>query len=387
MLFKRCRRLWGWLSHLRQGRQLTGEVVDYLWFGTGIHYALEDFHGYNLYKHPARAFLAYVHATQEARILPESWAEHQKLGVAIMSYYADEWLRHRDPLTTYVEDGIPQVEVNFAIDLGVKTSDGRQALYGVTLDRVVIDEWDRLWIVEAKTAKQLRSLHLDVDDQVTGYAWAAWRKYGRPVAGVIYQQFLKRVPLMPKILSTGKVSTDKRQATSAALYAKVLTDIYGSPELSPPENIGCLNSLRAMEDEDRDKFIVRHRIERNENQLRSFEDKIHMELEDIANPNLPLYPNPAWTCDWCPLQVPCVAMDSKEDWEKVLEEFSQVTDDGLTAREKEQIKWRNLLPEPSKLPLLSEEAVQYQQLLSQLPDPEQQAGLSTEQIFLREIGL
>lgn len=385
ILFKKCRRLWGWMSHLRQGR-VPRESADYLWFGTGIHYALEDYHGLNLYEHPSRAFLAYVLASKEAGMLPGTWEEHQHLGISLMAYYADQWLRHRPGLQTYEVNQIPQVEVNGAIDLGVRTPDGRRVLYGFTLDRVVVDEWGRLWIVEYKTAKQIRIYHFDVDEQITAYCWAAWRTYGVHVAGVVYQQFAKRVPSLPKVLTSGKVSTDARQPTSAALYAMMLEDMYGSLDVAPNENIIALNKFRMAEDEDKDKFIVRHRIERNERQLISFEQKVIMELEDIANPNLPLYSNATKDCDYmCPMQAACVAMDDGSDWEGILNDYSMVTGDGLTQREKEQMKWRNLLPEPKDLehPQL---AVQYSKL-GQVEEQMAEQQATPEELLLEELGL
>lgn len=389
ILFKRCRRLWGWMSHLRQGRSLK-ESADYLWFGTGIHYALEDYHGLNLYGHPAQAFQAFEMASILAGTRPGTWQEHRELGIALMHYYADEWLAHRPALDTYVdEEGRPQVEVNGAIDLGVRTKDGRKVMYGFTIDRVIVDEWGRLWIVEYKTTKVVRIYHFDVDDQITAYCWAAWKLYGRPVAGVVYQQFAKRLPTLPKILASGKVSTDVRQATSAALYAYQLESMYGSIDSAPAENIQCLNKFRSMEDEDKDKFIVRHRIERNQKQTESFEAKVMLEIEDITNPDLALYPNPTKDCEWmCPMQAACVAMDDGSDWEGTLNVYSQAYDDGLTQREKEQARWRTHLPEPSELPVLQED-VHYGQLIASLKDVQvdTDSQLSPEQHFLDELGL
>lgn len=699
ILFKRCRRLWGWLSHLRQGRR-NRENADYLWFGTGIHYALEDFHGLNLYGHPSRSFQAYVEACRRAGVLPATWQEHLSLGIVLMTYYAEEWLSCRPSLQTYEVEGIPQVEVNGAIDLGVRTRDGRRVLYGFTMDRITIDEWGRLWVQEYKTAKQIRTQPLDVDEQVTAYCtptsteiltrsgwklhhqliigeealaysheanrlewttledvhrpgsfptvtvsnksfefvctpdhkwaqvnldnkvsgeegkfelkpiqggrqhhyvvlsapyeqgtssvtpdeaaviawllgdgtytlgvniaqsrtkyaaqiqelldrfpdcysrisdrsgcnvwhlrepffrqlwnkagldlelngweqfllglspkaiksfcdaammaegdqngsfyqnrgrkqelfrlafflsgvfptkgwpsgkgegsfpnrgiceafvpgtprkwvrtikvtpnegkqevwcpqtslgtwvmrqngqiaitgncWAAWRLYGVQVAGVVYQQFIKRIPALPKVLATGKVSTDVRQATSASLYAKLLVDMYGGLDTAPNENIIALNKIRMTEDEDKDRFIVRHRVERNERQLISFEQKVLMELEDIANPNLPLYPNATKDCDYmCPLQAACIAMDDGSDWESVLDSYTIATTDGLTQREKEQMLWRNQLPEPHEVQQLLEGA-EYSQLLSQLPELPEDNQLSPEEVFSQEIGL
>lgn len=384
ILFKRCRRLWGWMSHLRQGRSLN-ENADYLWFGTGVHFALEDYHGLNLYGHPANAFLAFVMASQRVATIPGTWLEHQQLGLSLMSYYADHWLKHRPALDTYAPDGIPQVEVNGAIDLGVRTRDDRRVLYGFTLDRVIIDDWGRLWIVEYKTAKQIRELHLDVDEQITAYCWAAWKLYGVIVAGVVYQQFRKNIPTLPKVLATGKVSTDARQQTSAALYAKMLTDMYGDPEHAPHENIVTLNKFRSYETEDKDRFIVRHYIERNMKQLESFEGKVRLELEDMANDDLPLYPNATKDCDYmCPLQAACLAMDDGSDWMSVLDTMTLQTGDGLTQREKEQAQWRIALPEPDEVEL-PPEGVQYSQLVSQLEEAPPQ--IKPEEAFLEEIGM
>jgi len=348
---------------------------------------LEDYHGLNLYGHPAKAFIAFVEATRAAEMLPATWQEHLQLGIVLMTYYAEEWLSCRPALDTYELLGVPQVEVNGAIDLGVRTPDGRRVLYGFTLDRVITDDFGRLWIVEYKTAKQIRVLHLDVDEQITAYCWSAWRLYGVHVAGVVYQQFAKRMPLLPKVLATGRVSTDVRQATSAPLYSRLLVDMYGGLDTSPNENIIALNKIRMTEDEDRDRFIVRHRIERNEMQLLSFEQKVLLELEDIANLNLPMYPNATKDCDnMCPLQAACIAMDDGSDWAQILDSMTIMTGDGLTGREKEQIRWRNLLPEPQEVQL-PPEGVQYSQLLSNLEPVSEENQLSPEEAFSQEIGL
>src|SRR6185436_15978480 len=59
--FRRCRRRWNWSSHLRQALS-PREHASPLWFGSGCHFAWEDFHGYHQYLHPRDAFRAYVKA-------------------------------------------------------------------------------------------------------------------------------------------------------------------------------------------------------------------------------------------------------------------------------------------------------------------------------------
>src|SRR5690348_3014935 len=62
--FRRCRRRWNWQSHLR-GNLTPIETASPLWFGSGFHYALEDFHGPRKFQHARDAFKAYVLATHK----------------------------------------------------------------------------------------------------------------------------------------------------------------------------------------------------------------------------------------------------------------------------------------------------------------------------------
>src|SRR4051812_22681517 len=60
--FRRCRRRWGWSSHLK-GNLAPREAISPLWFGSGFHFALEDFHGPRQYASPIDAFNDFVRAT------------------------------------------------------------------------------------------------------------------------------------------------------------------------------------------------------------------------------------------------------------------------------------------------------------------------------------
>ena len=218
-LFKRCRRLWGWLSPVRLGLQVR-EAPDYFWYGTGFHFAMEDFHGYNRYGHAGKAFLAYVEACKQSNQLPSTWRDFEPLGLGMLSYYSDHWLRNRDVKQTLYVDGKPQVEVNASIDLGLRDHKGRRVVYDFTIDRVVMDDEGLLWVVEYKTAKAFRLYHFDLDEQITSYSWCGQILYGRPIAGTIYMQFKKAVPVFPRILASGEISVDKSQHTTAALYSR-----------------------------------------------------------------------------------------------------------------------------------------------------------------------
>lgn len=167
---------------------------DYFWFGTGMHWALEDYHGYNLYDNPARAFWAYYLACKEARTLPSTANDLIVAGVGMMEYYADIWLGlgNREPLPTFMVDGKPMCELRFEIPLPIDDMNGNQIFYRGTIDRVIEDEHERLWVGEYKSAKAFRLYHFDTDDQITAYCTPVdteiltrqgWKTYDQLVIG------------------------------------------------------------------------------------------------------------------------------------------------------------------------------------------------------------
>jgi len=325
--FRRCRRKWAWQSHLKGNLTGKGDANIYLWFGTGIHFALEDFHGQKKYAHPSLAWLDFYQATQTSHELPPvpMAEEHKALGVGMLEYYADDWLHSRDPLTTYVHNGRICTEVNFEIPLPVnpkflKRNGYDRAVYAGTLDRVIIDEYGMLWIVEYKTAKRIETQHFQVDGQCTAYMWAGSHLFYKPVVGVIYQQHLKAVPEEPYLLKGGTLSVNQSQRTTASLYRQGLIDIHGSLTKAPPSNLTFLESLQYQEKEDFDVFIRRDRVHRNLSSAQAEGVKIIAEAEEMLSSRTALYPNPTRDCSWdCSFVSPCISFDDGSDWESELE--------------------------------------------------------------------
>lgn len=358
--FKQCRRKWGWSSHLKNNLGAKNLAAP-LWFGSAIHYALEDFHGWNHFKRASNAFRAFCIATskQNVRQLPIEANELYELGIAMMDYYQDYWLAEREMTKTYWEknaQGIlePQCEVNFSIPIPLdeypqlkelaRRNGADTILYRGTIDRVGIDEYGNLWCVEYKTAKRAEHAHYMTDPQVTTYIWAMRHIYKQPVAGVIYYQFIKDEPKLPRLLSSGKISTASNLASSVPLYRKQLTDLYGSVTNAPKENQEFLATLSRTETENKDRYVVRERVTRNEQQCDSEAVKIILEMEDMLNPDLPLYPNPTRQCPYmCSFLGPCITMDDGGDWET---ELSQEFDQRDQAPDR---MWRNRLPAVDKL--------------------------------------
>lgn len=361
--FKKCRRAWAWSSHLKRNLG-PSYLATPLWFGSGIHYALEDYHGYNVFGRPADAFKAYCLATakQHLRDLPSDAQEHFELGQEMMNYYVDHWLSHRNVDVTYWEDGIPQVEVNFEIPIPLDdpqfahlkelalANGADTVLYRGTFDRVSIDADGCLWVVEYKTAKVAETNHYMTDPQVTTYVWAASHVYNRPVVGVVYQQFIKNKPSEPKILSSGKISTAENMNTSATLYRRALRAMYGAYEAAPKANQEKYVQLLQMETPDKDRYILRERLRRGEHMQQNEALKILLELEDMLNPTLPLYPNPTRECSrMCSFLSACVSMDDGGDWEYDLQMNFSKRDQAPDRM------WRRRLPSPEQLKRIQEE--------------------------------
>lgn len=180
---------------------------------------------------------------------------------------------------------------------------------------------------------------------ITGNCWAAQHMYpDKEIAGVVYHQFVKKVPELPRIIGKGVVSTASNLTTSAVLYRRQLDALYGKWGLAPKENRDYLINLMTKEDENNDKYIQRTYIERNLTQTTNEAQKILLELEDMLNPDLALYPNPTRDCSrMCSFLAPCVSFDDGSDWETPLAaRFSER--DGPADR-----FWRMRMPDPGKL--------------------------------------
>ena len=342
--FRRCRRRWNWSSHLRQN---LGTLVTPapLWMGVGFHFALEDFHGVKEWPSAKEAFVAFAAATyRKARhTLPGDFEELTDLAGGMLNYYEKLWLPARDPLRTFMWDGRPQVEVNFRIEVPWERGHHGfdRVVYSGTIDRITIDDYNRLWLIDYKTAKQIQTMHFANDPQISAYCWAAAQMYpGYEVAGFIYQQHRKALPDPNLFLASGKITTNQNFKTTRSFYKHALINLYGAIEKAPLANVNHLNWLARMEDTEKDFFIRRDRIHRNARQNESEGVKLLMELDEMLNPDLPLYPSPTRDCAYmCPFHGVCVSLDDGSDWEDELESITQ-------QREGSYDLWRQYLPLP-----------------------------------------
>lgn len=308
-----------------------------LWVGTGFHFAMEDWHGIQDHgDSPIHGWEAFTAACREAHRdrdcrfqLPGDWESGDELAREMLDYYV-EWLDNRDVLETFqLEDGTYMVEVDFEIKLEdlVEGDELKEFFHNViyrgTIDRVVINEEGRLRLIDYKTAARFEHHHLEVDDQVSSYMWASsllWPEY--EIVDFIYQQHRKVTVEPPRVLASGKISSAKQQSTSANRYQKALEDLYGRVSAAPQSNRACLSELESQETENRDPYIRRDITARTAEQLASKQLQILVEVAEMLDPDLPIYPNPSNACSWCNMQDICLAQDDGSDWKAMLEEVT-----------------------------------------------------------------
>lgn len=402
--FRRCLRKWDFQSSLRQNLTRTGSEQNInFWFGSAIHFCMEDYHGYNKFQDPRRALYAYYNAFPESE-RPIGAEPNYALGIAMLTYYMTWMKRHNEQTgfeTVWFKEGtyipvepntpgsVPACEIEFYIPLDlwaltdVKTGkilhrirvnpvtgelegdipegwdpdDSEKDLlwhgqtvvsvrvyYHGTIDRIVKDRYGRYWLWDYKTAKSADTAKLATDDQVSAYLWAATKVFPFNVYGFVYLQMTKSVASEPKRLKNGELSCDKRQSTTYGLYREALIADYGTVSAAPSKMIETLNHLAAQEEPEGDRFIRWDFVKRNAEQIANTEKAIYGELEVMLNPNQYCYPSPTRDCIWdCPFRDACVMMDSgdTDGLRTFMNDFSPRphSEDGNRDEWREHIQW------------------------------------------------
>jgi len=351
VLYKRCKQKWDWAWSAR-GNRTAALKSNPLWFGSGFHFAMEDFHGAKRWPTAADAFEAYARAIRKVEQTPADYAELLELGRGMSDYY-EEWLKSREPLQTFRDPRTGEycVELRFQILLDLDrdwlAARGLDGVYYTgTLDRVIVDDYGRLWILDYKTAKTIQTGHLDTDPQITAYCWALSQVFpDYHIAGFVYQQHRKLLPHEPAFLkSTRMFSCNKAQVTTRALYRKALVNLYGELDRAPLANRQFLQWLGENESEKADMLVNRQFVERSESRIEYEYDLIHMEAYDMLNPDQYIYPNFTRDCSWdCDFRLPCQHKCDGGDWEFELQES---TVDRQMSGEPESWRPHLELPEP-----------------------------------------
>jgi hypothetical protein len=257
--------------------------ADALWFGYGVHEALAQWYlkGKRRGPHPADTFEAWAgdEITFARTYLDETfdepvWVDATELGIAMLEEYVDYYGRDE-------QWDIISVEQPFRVRI---LNDKKPVAYfSSRWDGVARNLEDGLiYLLEHKTAAQIVTAYLELDDQGGSY-WAVASQLLRNagilkpdehIAGIIYN-FLR------------KAKPDQRPQNEEGLY---------------------LNKDNSVSKKQPPQAFLRHPIERSpkeqHTQLQRIADEVEV-MNAVRNKTIPLTKTPTRDCPRCPFWVPC----------------------------------------------------------------------------------
>lgn len=195
------------------------------------------------------------------------------------------------------------------------------------LDALAQDDDGNYWVIDWKTAAQIREDHefLELDDQVTGYVWAM-KKAGLNVRGFIYHEQRKAYPVEPKqnkaIRLGRKYSVSKSEPYEYNLY-KATIEEYDKEAYDE----GLYDEFLQFLKDEGPKYYARYQIYKSDAELESAEYNLGLEALEMTSPNLLIYPSPArFGCSFCAFRVPCLEQNSQSDYRYALDTMFEKKD-------------------------------------------------------------
>jgi hypothetical protein len=311
--FQNCRRQFYYekiarLTLLNDGKsedlELSPETDPefYFTFGEAGHKTLADFYSYG-------------------RVPEESWKEYsknfsedmQELGAQLFREY---WEVYKTDLEEYE---ILLVEVPIEVELHGHPIE-------LTIDALIKSKANgAVFAMDHKFYSSLPSSdELRMRDQFTGYT-AAIRKAGYHIDGVIANICRKYLIKMPKMLANGKLSTDKSQATTYALYKQFMDALkQGGQDVSYAED--TLEYYRVNPHPlFRREFILKSTKETN-----TWWNTAQFRMQDIldsADSKDRCYPNPQKHCLKCKFLQLCQANLQGGSGQGIIDTMFRLKDD------------------------------------------------------------
>ena len=375
--YKRCRRYWDWTSPTRNNMRRRVDIYGInfpLWFGTGIHFALEKFYDPILRHDPVESFKTWFEFQWEGGIVGAEWLDllydvhphvqdagegapyykvrglkemlpnielvqeevdfHRDLGIGMMTFYKE----YAERVDDFV---VVAAETSFSIPLGFDCIDIREESpnYGKSLqvhargkrDAVIYyPEMDKFGVIDHKTAARINEDYfakLDKDEQVSTYLWATiqesklfdlpWKNH--VVDRVIYNAVRKNYPKPPSITTRGYPSLDRqKEGTTAELFQEA---IIGNDDLEvwfrTDEKAQAYYTYLCEMGES--LFIQRDVVTRNAYEIENVGKHLGMVAREMLNKPA-IYPSPSgeFRCLQCAFRAPCISADDGSDWQGML---------------------------------------------------------------------
>lgn len=381
--FKRCRRYFDWTSPARQNLTVRADIHGVnpdLWFGTGIHWALEQYYTPGLSRDPVEAWKTWFDIQWRGGTVTADWldkvydlAPHQNpgsvggglvkmyhvrglediipdpdttqfdelftLGVNMMTFYKD-YAQRNDGFEVLVAEHDFSVPIwDYENDCILKAVDLREQSpnFGKELevhargrmDGITAKPNGKLGVIDHKTSARIDEEFfekLDTDEQVTSYLYAAQVEatyYNLPYAGeimeeCIYNVLRKAYPSPPTVVRGGLFSINRAdESCTHSMLMDWLEENAIDMSTLTDKHQSYINYLETLGDE---QFIVRKYVRRNQHQLRNAGYRMYQEAMDMLSPNLRIYPNMSneFRCLRCAFRVPCIAQETGADVDQLI---------------------------------------------------------------------
>jgi hypothetical protein len=287
--FKRCPQRWWW--EYRQGYRQRSPQADALWFGIGIHEALAQWYlnGKRRGPHPADTWekwagdeIAFARTYLDETFDEPVWMDATELGIAMLEEYANYYGRD-------TQWDIISVEQPFRVRI---MRDGQPLAYFASRwDGVLRNAEDgKVYLLENKTAAQIATAYLELDDQAGSY-WAVASqllktqgilKQNESIEGIIYN-FLRKAKLDDRPQNLDGLRTNKDGSIS---------------KKQPPP------------------LFVRTVIERSAKEQRTQLERIADEvavMNAVREGIIPITKTSTRDCPRCPFWIPCTLHERGSD--------------------------------------------------------------------------
>ena len=300
--FKRCPQRWWWTW--RDGLK-SHDTARALWFGTGIHLALEHFYapgGLKRGRDPIKVWRNY--AADDGLITMPSGQVNDVTGTP---EYVQALTLGEDMLSGYFEHYgkdphvyVLAAEKDFQMIIPGRKAGTDACVYAGKWDLLWRDETDNaLWLSDHKTARDLSVKHLTLDDQAGSY-WA--------LAG----QFLRANKLIgPKEMLKG---------IEYNILRKYSPPIDDRPMDENGLRLNMNGSISKRQPKGMDYRYLRERVHRTAKERQSQIRRIAVEAEAMdrmRNDRELLYKNPTSDCSWdCSFFLLCELHERQSDYEE-----------------------------------------------------------------------
>jgi len=332
--FKKCRRLHKYTSQNKLNLEPVRQNMN-LVFGIAIHTGLEARYNpenWDIISDQAKTDISVAAFEQDFLIMRKSenelfplseeraqeYDEMLDLGIGMLRNYGRCGPREDQEL------GLKPLAVEYKFQVPVYIPftdkplviDDRPVVYQVRIDMLAEHQaTGDIWIWDHKTAANVSrdTSFLDLETQLSSYAWAYQLKFGQPIAGVMYNELAKSYPKPPKELKNGSLSQDKRQNTTYELYVEKLEELG-----LDPDPYGAMLEHLAVKGE---SHLRRTDIVKSQREISNIGTYVYQEILDMQTGAT--YPNPTeMNCRSCAFQTPCNVENEGGDVDFVLSDTS-----------------------------------------------------------------